>query len=242
MQGLVYSFSSQSTRGFCLWLCDVATGTKSPGGGQPAGNFARGQLGVALRENLSWASSRFIRRAAVPGLGVAPCRYYASRRHLPSHVGAATHDRATGVHRPLTSTVMALAPCGTGYDKQREVILVTLDHCLLWSAEMAELLARIGRGSGTSPHSLVVTFSHTHAAGLMGLERCELPGGKLDRPISRIWRNRWSPQFVLRGGRTVPVDIVYGQGRSSLAAHRDLWDPDAGQGGAFVCGYNRCRR
>ena len=64
--------------------------------------------------------------------------------------GAAMHDRSTGVHRPLTSTVLILRPAPEPHEWQEPhlsthalLVLVAVDHCLLWGQEMSALAARI---------------------------------------------------------------------------------------------------
>ena len=47
---------------------------------------------------------------------------------------------------------------------------------------MKALEKQVCEQAGLEPQRLIVTFSHTHAAGLMGWEREELPGGELIRP------------------------------------------------------------
>ena len=47
--------------------------------------------------------------------------------------GAATHERSTGVHRPLTATVLYLENPHAADEFQ---VVVALDHCLLWPQEM----------------------------------------------------------------------------------------------------------
>jgi hypothetical protein len=77
--------------------------------------------------------------------------------------GAATHDRATGVHRLLTATALVLRPC----DETRaddEVVFIAVDHCLLWGREMDQLLGSVASATGAARERLLVAFSHTHAA------------------------------------------------------------------------------
>src|SRR5262249_21342054 len=96
--------------------------------------------------------------------------------------GAATHDRATGVHRPLTATAMVFQAAQPNPQGDAEQVLVAVDHCLLWAREMESLLDSAARTSGAPRQRIAVTFSHTHAGGLMGLERKDLPGGELIAP------------------------------------------------------------
>src|SRR5688572_20042645 len=115
--------------------------------------------------------------------------------------GAAKHERATGVHRPLRATVAvfeaadagsrrgneadnkAIAPRSASACRRLQVessqILLALDHCVLGAMEHEQLVSHIAQASGQPKEAILVVFSHTHAAGLMGLERASLPGGDL---------------------------------------------------------------
>ncbi|MCA9123831.1 MAG: neutral/alkaline non-lysosomal ceramidase N-terminal domain-containing protein [Planctomycetaceae bacterium] len=148
--------------------------------------------------------------------------------------GAATHDRSTGVHRQLTATVLAIEPIDSD-DHQCRKIIVAIDHCLLWAAEMKSLLDRVAERAAVERDSITVFFSHTHAAGLMGLERCELPGGEL---IPQYLDDLASTIAGLTRdaiATTQPASITYENGRCSLAANRDYFDVGKG---AHVCGFN----
>ena len=87
--------------------------------------------------------------------------------------GAATHDRATGVHRPLTATALVFHPWQEPIDSQRKIVFVAMDHCLLWAPEMNALLAQL-------PYRdrVIICFSHTHASGLMDLTRVHMPAAR----------------------------------------------------------------
>lgn len=145
--------------------------------------------------------------------------------------GAATHDRATGVHRPLTATAAAFqALDGTG-----EQLLLAVDHCLLWADEMDALRCRIATSTGLAAEHIVVAFSHTHGAGLMGRERVGLPGGEHIPAYLEGLGKRLTALAQEARQSARPITIVYGTGRCALAAHRDFWDEESRQ---FVCGYN----
>jgi len=156
--------------------------------------------------------------------------------------GAAKHERATGVHRPLRATVAAFTPTtAAGSDTEAangaEVlqIILALDHCVLGAVEHEQLLAHLVQATGYPREVFLVVFSHTHAAGLMGLERASLPGGDLIPGYLRTMAERAGELVREALAKLAPVDIVYGTGRCSLAANRDYFDPAIGQ---FVCGFN----
>lgn len=146
--------------------------------------------------------------------------------------GAATHDRATGVHRPLTASAMAFAPleCAGG-----PFVLVALDHCLLWPDAMTTLRRAVMSACDLTDEQLLVTFSHTHAAGLMDPSRSDLPGGDLIEPYLAELMILIVDVVGQALARLRPATISYAAGRSALAAHRDAWDESSGQ---FVCGLN----
>jgi hypothetical protein len=149
--------------------------------------------------------------------------------------GAATHDRATGLHRPLRGTALVFQAAGTAEGPETEQVVIALDLCLLWAREMDAFLETVCRGSGLVREQIVVVFSHTHGAGLMGLERIGLPGGDLiPAYLERLGAQ--ATALVGQARRSVqPVTITYGSGRCTLAAQRDFWDADSRQ---FVCGFN----
>ncbi len=149
--------------------------------------------------------------------------------------GAATHDQSTGIHRPLTATVLYCEPTAEDDSSASPVVSIAIDHCLFWIREMEALLNHVGTQANIDRDRIAVFFSHTHAAGLMGLERQELPGGDL------------IPEYLDRLSRTVanlvneakaalvPGSIVYGKGQSDLATNRDYFDEENGHA---VCGFN----
>lgn len=146
--------------------------------------------------------------------------------------GAAVHDRSTGVHRPLTATVLYLA--SPRADDMFRVV-VALDHCLLRPAEFRDVLDRAATEGRLPAERFTFFFSHTHAAGLMGYERRPLPGGdqigpyleRLGLELGRLARQA--------SQSAQPATIVYGSARCDLATNRDYYDADRRQ---YVCGYN----
>src|SRR6187401_1093220 len=80
--------------------------------------------------------------------------------------GAATHDHATGVHRPLTATVAVLeshSSSDSGGENDR-LVLVSLDHCLLGKDEAELVVSTICKGCSLNASQILMTFTHTHSA------------------------------------------------------------------------------
>jgi hypothetical protein len=186
--------------------------------------------------------------------------------------GAAKHERATGVHRPLRATLAVfeagvdntcagpLAPRGTSGERgtsdepssssprpspplrrgegeaaARRQILLALDHCVLGAVEHRQLVSHIAQATGQAAESILVVFSHTHGAGLMGLERASLPGGDLIPGYLRSVAERAAGLVKEALSKLVPADITYGTGHCNLAAHRDFWDTERQ---LWACGFN----
>ena len=192
--------------------------------------------------------------------------------------GAAKHERATGIHRPLRATVAifeagvditcagSLALRGTSGERAgergmsdepsassprpsppsdggegeeasaaRHQILLALDHCVLGAVEHGQLVAHIAQTTGQASESILVVFSHTHGAGLMGLERASLPGGDLIPGYLRSLAECAAGLVKEALGRLAPAAITYGHGRCNLAAHRDFWDAERQ---LWACGFN----
>lgn len=147
--------------------------------------------------------------------------------------GAATHERATGVHRPLTAAALAFAPVQGG--PEPGCVIVAIDHCLLWGGEMAAFRQTVLAATGLQPEQVVVTFSHTHAAGLLDTSRRDLPGGELIEPYLQQLAADVGQLIQSACARMAPVTITYGAGRCALAAHRDAWDEVAR---VWVCGFH----
>jgi hypothetical protein len=148
--------------------------------------------------------------------------------------GAATHDRSTGIHRPLTATVLVMRPTDAE-SASKPVVFVAIDHCLLWNREMNELLDRVSESSGVERSQIVVFFSHTHAAGLMGHERVDLPGGELIPQYLADLADTIADGIREASEQLKPAVLSYGAGRCNLATNRDFNDETLGK---YVCGYN----
>lgn len=167
--------------------------------------------------------------------------------------GAAKHERATGVHRPLRATVAVFEAVRAGdfqspsvaaeaHGRRLEVagtescqILIALDHCILGAVEHGQLVAHIAQATGQAAGSILVVFSHTHGAGLMGLERASLPGGDLIPGYLRSVAECAAGLVKEALAKLAPADITYGNGRCNLAAHRDFWDAERQ---LYACGFN----
>lgn len=170
------------------------------------------------------------------------CRFGLARADITPPVGiyhrmwgAAWHDRSAGIHRPLTATALVFQKHEGTPSAESQQVVVALDHCLLGRKEMDALLDAVQKRLKLPRECLVVIFSHTHAAGLMSLDRVDLPGGELIPPYLQRVNETVSQLVETALERAAPSTITYGSGRCNLAAHRDFWDETSGQ---WVCGFN----
>lgn len=149
--------------------------------------------------------------------------------------GAAKHDKATGIHRRLRATVVSLAPVSAEASPKETQILIALDHCILGQRELQSLLEAVTSRTSLTEEQIVVVCSHTHAAGLLSLDRVELPGGELIPEYLDTLAQTVGQLAAESLSNLQPATLVYGTGACRLAANRDYWDEERQQ---FVCGYN----
>ena len=137
--------------------------------------------------------------------------------------GAAKHERATGVHRPLRASVAVFAPVDTSATDTPQ-ILVALDHCILGTQEHHDLVERIATRAQIDADQILVVLSHTHGAGLMGLDRTGFPGGDLIPGYLESVGETCGRLASEALAKARPAWTVYGTGRCTLARYRDYHD------------------
>jgi hypothetical protein len=147
--------------------------------------------------------------------------------------GAALHDRATGVHRPLEATLLWIEQ--EDAPKLDPQVVLSLDHCILDRQEIHNIRQSIQASTGIGHDNVLVTLTHTHGAGWMSRTRSGLPGGELLGPYLDELAKKMGELAREARGMVVPASIVYGTGRCNLAAHRDYFDEQREQ---YVCGLN----
>jgi hypothetical protein len=166
------------------------------------------------------------------------CRAGAARGDITPPVGAyhrmwgaATHERSTGIHRPLIATVFAMQST----DGQERRVVVSLDHCILDEPELSGIRQRIEQATSFAAKDIHISLTHTHGAGLMMRDRAQLPGGDLIAPYLEEMARKVGAIARDAERSMQPAWIVHGRGRCDLAAHRDFYDAERG---GFVCGFN----
>ncbi|MEM7028408.1 MAG: neutral/alkaline non-lysosomal ceramidase N-terminal domain-containing protein [Chloroflexota bacterium] len=149
--------------------------------------------------------------------------------------GAARHHQATGIHRPLTAEIMVFEPLTDTEHKVPGFIRVQLDLPGLVKAQHELLRQAVSQASGWSTEQIIISYSHTHAAGWFVPDRFELPGGDLIAPYLDDLAQKLTTTTQQALKHTQPVVMTYGFGHCSLAANRDYWDAERG---VYACGFN----
>jgi hypothetical protein len=149
--------------------------------------------------------------------------------------GAAAHDAAEGVHRPLTLTALALAEEG---EAGNPLVLISAD--LGWWRSPATERAfrrRLLDALGLDEARLVFALTHTHAAPpLVDRPEPDWEGGELLAPwLAQVEAaSLGAAREALAAMR--PASLEWRYGRCGLATARDLVDPD--NPGRFLCGFD----
>jgi len=148
--------------------------------------------------------------------------------------GAAEHDVAESIHRPLTVNALTLRPLSGGTP------LVFIDADLGWwrTPELFESYQqRLLKEFSLEPEQLIFALTHTHAGPPLMRSTQELPGMEL----TRAWLDQ-TLETIVETVRLALADcresiLEWTIGSCSLATQRDLPDPE-GTPGKFLCGFN----
>jgi hypothetical protein len=160
--------------------------------------------------------------------------------------GAALHDQAEGVHRPLTATALVFRAAGQSVGPTTEVVVLAVDHCGFGTREMGDLIEAVcapprlhqSKSAPLPPlerQQILVAFSHTHGVGLMARARGNLPGGEFIGPYLDDMNRKLNDLVATARRSCRPASLTFATGRCPLAANRDLPDTVRWQ---IVCGYN----
>lgn len=138
--------------------------------------------------------------------------------------GAAKHDIAESIHRPLTLTALILAPLSGA----PELVLVEADLGWWRTPELSRrFLDRLRENLATESTHLIFALAHTHAAPPLMEPEESLPGGG---PL-RSWMDQLieSATETVRKARETAFDgtLDWHAGRCGLASIRDFPEPDS---------------
>jgi len=146
--------------------------------------------------------------------------------------GAAEHDAAEGVHRPLYATVMVLRES----DNATPFVLVGMDGG--WWQNLddeARVRNALIDAHDLDPTRVLIALSHTHAACSLCTDDADKPGGHLVAPYLDQIANTLIDATGEALKDPVPGTLDWATGLCRLANNRDLPDPEADR---YVCGFN----
>ncbi|MCE9591851.1 MAG: neutral/alkaline non-lysosomal ceramidase N-terminal domain-containing protein [Planctomycetes bacterium] len=151
--------------------------------------------------------------------------------------GAAKHDRSEGTHKPLSTTALTIRKS----KNDKPLVLVSIDLALLGDLggvdDERAIMGPVLDGLGVDRRHIIVNCTHTHSAPWTALSRAHMPGGDL-LPGYQNHLGVAIREAVREALATaVPATFTWATGRCSLAANRDLPDPDKSKK-RIVCGYN----
>jgi len=152
--------------------------------------------------------------------------------------GAARHDTAQGVHRPLSLTALVIQETSGGPP------VVLLDADLGWWANLAferAVRRRVCAALGLPPERLLSCLTHTHAAPPLCQPEPQWPGGEVLAGYLEVVETRMVDTARAALAAAEPGRIEMARGRCGLAANRDLPDPEPPAGPRIICGFNPAR-
>lgn len=146
--------------------------------------------------------------------------------------GASTHDVAEGIHKPLSLTALTIQ----GDSAEPPLVLVSADLSW-WRTPDDEYYVRstVVEELGIPSANVMVNLTHTHSGASICREDADKPGGHLIAPYMEKVRNalKTATSNALQSAR--PAILEWAYGKCTLAAERDLPDPD---GTRYLSGYH----
>ena len=146
--------------------------------------------------------------------------------------GAATHDTALGVHRPLTATALFLGDVAGS----APLILLSLDGGWWRSPDDTEFVrGKVGQVLDIPAAHVVLCLTHTHAGASLCRADAGKPGGEHVAPYLEQLRETCARLAVEARAHARPATLTVATGACRLATNRDARDP--GDSARYVTGF-----
>lgn len=136
--------------------------------------------------------------------------------------GAAKHDRASAVHRPLTLTAVVFQEAPA----RLPVVLVAMDLGGMWLREALPVLENVIRSAGIPEERFLLAFSHTHAGPSVDSANTDKPGGGHIRHYLAGIEKKLGEALGEARDNLQPAILEAACGRCGLATNRDLFHPE----------------
>jgi hypothetical protein len=149
--------------------------------------------------------------------------------------GAAEHDVAEGIHRPMTVTAMTLQE-GNKRGKNPPLVLIGMDHGW-WRSDEDESFIReaVLKALKIDSSRVLINLSHTHAGASSNLHFANHPGGEHIAAFREKLRDATVAVARAALAAASEATLSWSYGTCDLACDRDLPDPDANR---VICGYH----
>lgn len=151
--------------------------------------------------------------------------------------GAAKHDTAAAVHRPLIVGAVAFI----GVDASDPLIYLQIDTCVIRHSSYALLEQEVQAATGIGDNArIVIQATHTHSGCPFSPENVDRPGGKLIPAYIEALHKavREATMEAIAGAEE--ADLAWRSGWCGLAVNRDLPEPGADKK-TYACGLNPAR-
>ena len=148
--------------------------------------------------------------------------------------GAASHDVAEAVHRPLAVHVLSIST-ETGSDP-----LILVDADLGWWRPLEvfrDFQRKLLEACGLESAQLIFALTHTHASAPLMHPDPSLAGSELLGPWLELILETTAKTIRAAIDSSFDATLDWHTGRCGLAANRDLPDPDVAND-RVLCGYN----
>jgi hypothetical protein len=146
--------------------------------------------------------------------------------------GAANHDAAKGIHRPLHARVLSLQ----SDDCKNPILLISLDLGW-WKTREDEWFVRgaLLEEFDLDESRVLINLTHTHAGPVFCREDSDKPGGEFIAPYLQKVRDAVLDAARRAEAGSTPATLAWAFGKCTLARNRDLPDP---QRERILCGFN----
>ena len=144
--------------------------------------------------------------------------------------GAATHEVADSVHRPLYAYAIAFRE----NDRTAPIILATIDYSWFQVHETVRALREpLLREHGLADHQLWLSVTHSHSVPHIDAAFESKPGGNKIPAFREKLQAALADSVRSALANLAPATLTVGVGQSRLARRRDFLEPDSGR---ILCG------
>lgn len=136
--------------------------------------------------------------------------------------GAARHDAATGIHKPLQCDLLIFEPING--DPSNRHIRIQLDFVYLNNSQLEDIAVPAALIAKIPLKNVTITCSHSHSAGVFESNRYDLPGGNLIEPYLNEVAHNVTELTTRALANLHPVTFTYTEGHCGMASNRDFYD------------------